>query len=307
MINLPQLRAIIHYETLLQWRSRSWYVVAFGTVVLVILSLGLSGIIRLDRPMFSRESITLTPVYKAIYDPSRNEVMREAVMVLDPEIILNGRDIATITDAEIEQINATIIAFFTLWFSMMILMFATPVFMTEVIPRDQQYNVRPVLDSTPLTLTTYLTGKVLSVWLNLGKIMLITLVICAVVSWGLFGAFDVTLYLLACVAAFIPACLFAGALGVLVPAAATTRRRAMLVGILLLPLVGYAYFLAISDLWGLTLIAQPLLHFAPIPNRGMSNSQLSTLAAQAYAKGLVALILSAVLAWGLLKQQIQRA
>lgn len=307
MINLAQLRAIIHYETLLQWRSRSWYVVAFGAVMLVILSLALSGVIRLDRPMFSRQSITLTEVYRAFYDPSTNEVMRQVFMVLNPEIILNGRDIAAITDAEIEQINATVIAFFTLWFCMMILMFATPVFMTEVIPRDQQYNVRPVLDSTPLTLATYLTGKVLSVWLNLSKIMLVALVTCGIFSVTLFGAFDVTLYLLACMAAFIPACLFAAALGVLVPAAAITRRRAMLVGILLLPLVGYAYFLAMSDLWGLTLIAQPLLHFAPMPNRGMSNGELLTLALLAYAKGLVTLILSAALAWGLLKRQIQRA
>lgn len=307
MINLAQIRAIIHYETLLQWRSRSWYVVTFGAVMLVIVSLALSGVIRLDRPMFGRQSITLTEVYRAFYDPSTNEVMRQVDKILDPEILLEGRDIAAITDEEIEQVNATIIAFFTLWFCMLILMFATPVFMTEVIPRDRQYNVRAVLDSTPLTLTTYLTGKVLSVWFNLSKIMLVALVTCGLFSVILFGAFDTGLYLLACLAAFVPACLFAGALGVLIPAAAITRRRGMMVGILLLPLVGYAYFLAISDLWGLSLIAQPLLHFAPMPNRGMSNGELLTLALLAYAKGLVTLVLSAVLAWALLKRQIQRA
>lgn len=307
MINLPQIRAIIHYETLLQWRSRSWYVIAFGAVMLVILSLALSGIIRLDRPMFARSSIVPTPLYSTFVDENTNTLMRKVEKVLDPAFLLNGRDIAAITDTEIEQVNSTVVAFFTLWFCMLILMFATPVFMTEVIPRDQQYNVRPVLDSTPLTLTTYLAGKVLSVWVNLGKIMFVAFVVCGMFSAILFGAFDITLYLLACMAAFIPACLFAGALGVLIPAAAMTRRRAMLVGILLLPLVGYAYFVAISDLWGLTLIPQPLLHFAPIPNRGMSNGELLTLALLDYAKGLVILIASFVLAWRLLQRQNQRA
>lgn len=308
MLNLSHIRAIIHYETLLQWRSRSWNFVAFGTVIIVILSLALSGIIQLDRPLFSRDSLIVTYTYRATVNED-GQIVRsdEPYLVLDPEIILNGRDIASITDTEIAQVNFTIIAFFTLWFCLLVLMFATLVFMTEIIPRDQQYQIRPMLDSTPLTLPTYLLGKVLSVWVNQLKIGLAAIVLCGLLSRVLFGDFDLSVFVLVSLVAFIPACLFAGALGVLVPAAAVTRRRAMLIGMIVLPLAGYAYFVTISDLWGLAMIARPILHFTPMPNRGLSDGNLLSLAILGYGKGLITLILTALFAWGLLKRQISQA
>lgn len=304
-MNFAHIRAMIEYEARMQWRSRSWHVVIFGFTAIILFGLMLTPNIGRGGRILSRDQIRLNYVQYYSMDPETRQPALVLQRVIDPQQIL-GEGWESIPDSDLERASATVSAFYSLWFGLMMLMFATLLFMADVVPLDRQHNIRPLLDSTRLTLTTYLAGKVIAVWVSTLKIAIGGVLIVGVFSWLIFGPFNIAAFLTACVAAFIPATLFASALGVLAASPAITRRRAILIATILIPLCGLAYFKTLFDLWGLTMIPEPLLHFTVMGNRGFSNTELIQLALNTLLAGLGILAAAWIVAWGSQRWQTSR-
>jgi hypothetical protein len=74
------------------------------------------------------------------------------------------------------------------------LLIGIPPIFAETIPLDRQHKLRELLETKPLTKTTYLAGKVLGLWVSLGIGLLVCALLYGVAARFLFGAFDLLLY-----------------------------------------------------------------------------------------------------------------
>jgi len=186
---------------------------------------------------------------------------------------------------------------------------ALPLLLAETIPLDGKLNMRDTLDSTPLPLWVYLAGKVLGVWLG----VLIALVICipvvgAVFYWKL-GAFNVWVWLQVWGAVVVPSGLLSSGMGVLFAAAQPTRRRAILVNFLLIPVFVYLY--SVSPLLQVTVLASlaPEQAFDLDANGKITALRLMSGDVMALSAGLMvaALAVAGLLAWGGIRWKAGRA
>lgn len=186
---------------------------------------------------------------------------------------------------------------------------ALPLLVAETIPLDSKLNMRDTLDCLPLPLWTYLAGKVLGVWLG----VLIALAVCipvvgAVFYWKL-GAFNLWIWLQVWGAVVVPSGLLSSGLGVLFAAAQLTRRRAILVNFLLIPVFVYLY--SVSPLLHVTIIASlaPEQAFDLDANGKITALRLMSGDVMALSVGLmvVALVAAGLLAWGGMRWKAGRA
>jgi hypothetical protein len=110
----------------------------------------------------------------------------------------------------------------------------TPIF-ADTIPLDRQHRIRELLETKPLTKTTYLAGKVLGLWISLVVGMLICAVIYGAIARVLFGVYDALFYAAMWGLIIIPAVLIISGFAVLLASGVGSRRIASLIGALLVP------------------------------------------------------------------------
>jgi hypothetical protein len=194
-----QLGAIVRYEVLMHWRRRGLVVVL---VLLLILLIGFA-------------------LFNSGEGQNLQTQVRAALISITDEVVINTSLIINI-----------------LLLVMMVFCVAVTVMTAETVPIDHETRVKPLLDSLPLTRTTYLLGKLLGVWLMLALGLMVIAAFCGLALWQHFGAFDVLGYALVWLLAVLPLTLFAASLGTLLASTQSSRRRGIM---LMTPFLLYPY------------------------------------------------------------------
>ena len=220
-----RISAVVTYEARMHWRRRA---IVF---LLLIFMIGLIGFTILTKEASDR------PPMQVSWD---NGVLTETPLPVDQSMADFARHFSGTAPAWIETVsyaqymNDRLIVMLLCMALMPLLIGITPIF-AETIPLDRQNQVRELLETTPLTKSAYLAGKVAGLWATLLIGLLICAVIYGVVALLLFGTFDPVIYVGLWVVVIFPSVLITAAFAVLIPSGVNSRRKAVLLGALLVP------------------------------------------------------------------------
>lgn len=112
-----------------------------------------------------------------------------------------------------------------------------PVMVADTIPLDRQYHVRDLLDSLPVPRAVYLAGKLFGLWAVLLASLTAALTITALIWLVGVGAFDARAYIEMAVVGAVSLALMNGGLGMLAAVGQPSRRRAIVLLVILLAVV----------------------------------------------------------------------
>lgn len=230
---MAQLGGVIRYEALMQFRRRTILVLGLffiiGAVGLTsMLQSGNMGVATQEilQVEFEGENVTLISRMT-----ETGEIVRQT-MATDSE---QGSWIPRwYGDVDFPQVMTTWRIFAVLSASLLLILIAVPPMLSEVIPLDKHYQVREVMDASPLARSTYLIGKVAGTWLGIGAVTLICAILFGVYSWVTYGAFELWTYARFWLVIVLPMALIITGFAVVVPAVARSRRVGVLMGIGLL-------------------------------------------------------------------------
>ena len=287
-MELTQINAIIRYESTMQWRRRSWFVATVGIIVFMLLLRILVATVTSGSSIFTESNLVDQVTYKGGYtDPNTGQWIGK-----DPEwlYVTDHLDPTTVTSVQLAQVNNLVLSLYSLWIGALVLILMPAIMMSEIVPLDQQFKVRSVLNSTPLRYSVYLGAKILSVWANLFKVAAVSALIGGAGIWLLFGPFDLGIYLLMWLLVILPPALFTGSIGVLLGSLAPNRRRATYLSVLALPLYLAAYGVAIINLINIVVVFSPIYRFTNmVYKRTESNIEIISDVLQAYGVGVLVL------------------
>lgn len=183
----------------------------------------------------------------------------------------------------------------------------------EIVPIDKQLGVMEWQEALPVKTAVYLTGKLLGIWLMaLIGLLGVTAVSIPMVQW-LVGSYDISAYLKLWLLILIPMTLIVSGITSLLGATFSSRRWAMFLGITL-SIICYAYVLPsfinflstlYSDLILTDCVNQPQIcqlfqaNAPSLPSFGYPVGRIALI-------GLVALVVSWLVAWGWQQWQQQR-
>lgn len=192
-------------------------------------------------------------------------VITLAMLVLPVGLgLLMGNSLAgtVVGDTELEIATAVVP---TTWFGIyIVLVLMLPVIVSDTIPKDEQYNVRDLLFSMPMTTGTYLLGKFtgacISAFVSVGIVALVSGIVWRIIL----GAFDLPIVIEMWVLGALPLVFMNSGLTVLLAAAAKTRRAAIGVGV---GFVTVCMFLLTTALGGMAFGGTPDLLFNMSPAR----------------------------------------
>lgn len=282
-----RLSAVVTYEARMHWRRRA---IVF---LLLIFMIGLIGFTILTKEASDR------PPMQVSWD---NGVLTETPLPVDQSMADFARRFSGNAPAWIDTVsypqymNDRLIVMLLCMALMPLLIGITPIF-AETIPLDRQHHVRELLETTPLTKSAYLAGKVVGLWATLLIGLLICAVIYGIVAFLLFGAFDPVIYMGLWVVVIFPSVLITAAFAVLIPSGVNSRRKAVLLGALLVP-VSMALFSMIYIT--MTVSGMGLSGAVPLANVATYAEVIAALfgsIAQVIAPFVVILVIVWVLAW----------
>ncbi|MBN1122418.1 MAG: alpha/beta fold hydrolase [Anaerolineae bacterium] len=184
-----RLAAMVHYEMLMGWRCGALRAVLFVTLTLPQLM------------------YLLGAVFGPITDSETS-----ARFVMWPEA---ARMVGT---------NAAIFANIP---TLILAILFLPFMVAEIVPLDRQYQVRELVDSLPVTSSTYLAGKLLSVWPGIAIMMVLAALLSGVLTQAQNGPIDSGTLVAFWLTGPIPLALFSTQMGVLLAAGQPNRRRAI--------------------------------------------------------------------------------
>jgi hypothetical protein len=227
---MTKLWTIARYEVLMAWRRRS---------LLILWLLLLIGVIGFG--LLIADSNRQTP---AVEDALQQNMAANA-----PEWA-QGLDllVSTHTIALIQVLIAGMV-FYVIGVTLM---------MGETIPLDRQFKVRELLDTLPISRTQYLGGKLLGGWGGLLLGTLLAGVVAALALRLIIGAYDLRIFSVLWVAMLLPITFLASALSILLSSAAGSRRAAVLIGLVLMPLVMTFATLAVPSFTGVGALIEPV-------------------------------------------------
>lgn len=131
---------------------------------------------------------------------------------------------------ESAKVAGTAITLMDTLFLVPLMIFLVPVLVAEVIPLDRQYKMSEILRALPLSIGTYLTGKVLSVLLQVIATVAATALISVLIQLFRKVSVDVGTMVVFWLGGMLALGIFSSIAGVLIPALQPTRRRAVLLG-----------------------------------------------------------------------------
>ncbi|MFN8374787.1 MAG: ABC transporter permease [Anaerolineae bacterium] len=126
--------------------------------------------------------------------------------------------------------------------SLWLLLAGVPLVAVESFPYDHRTQTVELLGGLPVSAASYLTGKVLGVCALALLYLTLSAVLVALFGWLLYGVYDLRAYTLLWSYTLLPTTLFAAALAVMLAVGCTTRRQALIIGIL----IGVPYGVGIS-------------------------------------------------------------
>jgi hypothetical protein len=195
---MNKIGAMVRYEVLMAWRRRSLPILWF------LLLVGVVGFALLVSSV-NQQGMSLAQIM------ARNSNM--------PTYVLNTIPLINILVAGV--------LIFSVGITLMIV---------ETFPLDKQFKVRELLDTLPINRSVYIGGKVLGAWSGLLIGWVLMGIVCSIALYLILGAYDLRVLVLLWVVALLPATLLASALSVLAGALVGSRRLAVLVGLVLLPI-----------------------------------------------------------------------
>ena len=153
----PDLAGSSYYEFRMLWRERGLLVITLAVVAMVLLA----SIIASTDEAVGAESTT--PLELSCCEGRFNIAQLIVFMTWSP-------------------VGAT-------------LALIAPVFMADIIPKDQQIGVRELLDALPISRGIYLVGKLLGAWLALFSSLAIVVIVVPIFWFLRVGPFDLLPYL----------------------------------------------------------------------------------------------------------------
>jgi hypothetical protein len=188
-----------------------------------------------------------------------------------------------------------------------------PPVLAETVPRDRQLGVHELLASLPPSGLTLLAGKLLGAWasvlLGLGGFGLLL----GLVWLPILGSYDMRLYLDLWLVGLLPLAVYVAAISVLLAAGQPTRRRATLIGVVLVVLIiftistprmdseGLAGLLLVPNAW-LWVLADGWMEARSVPLLAANPWLMPRLLVSAGAQEALVLLLAA--AWIRRKERV---
>jgi hypothetical protein len=127
--------------------------------------------------------------------------------------------------------------------TLVLIVLLLPLTLSELIPLDRQYRTREILKALPLSPKLYLAGKVLSVWPALLLGLVLAALLSGALAWLQNGPYQVGTLATFWITGLIPLALFSSQVAVMLSAGQSSRRRAILTGLLAAPVALAASFL----------------------------------------------------------------
>lgn len=239
-MNVQQVLAIARYEMLMAFRRRTLVIVGFLMLVGIAVFTQIS--LNVDR------AFSTIARYEGSVTTTVNDAGEEVLLLQALPVWLEGVDLQIWTG------GAIVVT--TLMTTMIAVVIALVFFVSEVIPLDGAYRTHELLNSLPLSRTSYLAGKVFGVWLGLLSIILIAVVLSAI--WFRVNfAYDVRYFLLLWFVVVVPVILICGAVAVLLPSWLTSRRLAIVFSLFVIPFALYIVVSAVTTMTGVGVFLHP--------------------------------------------------
>ena len=275
---VSQLSGIIVYEFRMHWRRRSLLVI----------------------------TLTMTVITAALALVTASEVGQGSVRQLIDRLVqeqgVRGAEVLTFT------------ILFATWAPVgAALAFVLPILVADTIPLDQQLGTRELLDSLPLSIGVYLIGKTAGVFVAAIAGIVFALAVTAV-SWRLaVGPYDLISYLQMWLLGGGTLVALNGTLAALLAAGQPTRRRAVVLVILVWGLAMVTVGGALTGDGGVASYLSPVR--GPIIMRYTRFDAYSSTPvmffsadmAQGLAIGLIEVALVAIVVWAWMRRRAQRA
>jgi ABC-type transport system involved in multi-copper enzyme maturation permease subunit len=191
-LRLAQIGAMAYYETRMLWRQR---MLAVFTLSLIVLT----GILLF--------------------------VLRESAGGLDAE---------TFTANGLLEQRANTVEWITLFWPLLYaqIMLLGGLAVVDVMPRDRLWNVKPILDGTPLPRSIYLLGKLSGAWLAMLVSLTVIMIVTGLLGWLAIGPYEIGTYLHLYLAGAVPLAFLH--VGLCLSIAAMIPARRLAIGIVLL-------------------------------------------------------------------------
>ncbi len=216
-----QLGAMMRYEFKMGWRRR---------LLPILLILAAAGALL---------STTAIQSFKDVYMPAAQSADKSA------------------EQSRIEYLQATVSLMISSQINYIVLMGGAVIMFAEIVSRDRQLKTFNLLRSLPFGSGAYLIGKLLGTWATVLAAAAISALITGAAGGLILGAYDFPSYLVYLLVALVPPLLFASGLSMLVTSAQPTRRRAVIVAMLIIPVALYAYVRTLTDLTNISMVLNP--------------------------------------------------
>jgi hypothetical protein len=227
---MRQIGAILRYELLMAWRRRS---------LLILWILLLAGVVGSALLVESTRHI----------QPTMDEVVADSIGANAPDW---AQGINVLEAANTFALINILIA------GMVIYSVGVTLMMGETIPLDRQFKVRELLDTLPLSRTAYLGGKLFGAWAGLLLGIIIVGAISALATRLILGVYDVRIFLATWVAMLLPSSFVASALSLLASSPFSSRRTAVMMGLVMIPVVLFLVTLGVPSFAGIGALIQPI-------------------------------------------------
>ena len=272
-LTLTQLRAMVKYELLMQWRRRSLPVIVlflfFGLTIFTLISwkepLGADG----GEVLYVDDTVTPATVTMRMYATGAVEThpADETILANIPNWLRN---------IDLGQANATLKLATMLTMVTQLLIIMLLLMCAETIPLDKHYRVRELLDTLPLGSAAYLSGKLLAVWLGIGIGLLLCAVLYIPIAQSRMGTFDLSVYARLWLVMLLPAAIFASGLTILGAAWAATRRASVLIGLVLIPVGFFVFVLVIYAVFA-PIVGTSNLVYRELSYEGLTSSMIGNI------------------------------
>ena len=192
ILPIAQIGAMTYYEMRMLWRQRMLVVFTLSLIVLV-------GILLF--------------------------VLRESAGGIPAAALL--------ANGELEQ-KANTVQWISLFWPLLYvqIMLLGGLAVVDVMLRDRQWNVLPILDSTPLRRSVYLLGKLCGAWLAIGLSLAVIMVVAGLLGWWAIGPYELGPYVQLYFAGAVPLAALHVGLCVLLVAVVPARRLAITIVLL---------------------------------------------------------------------------
>lgn len=227
---MRQIGAIVRYELLMAWRRRSL------PILWILLLAGVVG-------------FTLIIENTNRTQPVMNDMVERNIGVNAPDWVQGINLVEAANTFALINIMIAGMVFYSVGVTLM---------MGEIIPLDRQFKVRELLDTLPLSRTAYLGGKLLSAWAGLLLGIIIIGAISALAIRLILGVYDMRVFLAMWVTMLLPTSFVASGLSLLAASPFSSRRTAVLVGLVIIPIVLVLVSMGVPSFAGIGALIQPI-------------------------------------------------